>query len=241
MSRGRDVRGLILEEATRQFAAKGFDGTSLQAIADEVDITKPSLLYHYSSKAELREQVLEALFSHWNSVLPTILQAATSGDRRFEALTEEVISFFCEDPDRARLLMRETMDRPARMRELMQEYLGPWMSILADYIQKGVDEGLIYEDLNPTAYIINVVHLVVGGIATSDVFGTLVSGDRSDSDSFVDDVEGVDTAQIEEMVRLARASLFVDQRPPDDDEADDEVTSQSQADEPVTEEDDDEQ
>ncbi|MFB6372555.1 MAG: TetR/AcrR family transcriptional regulator, partial [Bradymonadaceae bacterium] len=66
MSRSRDVRALILEEATRQFAAKGFDGTSLQAIADEVDITKPSLLYHYSSKAELREQVLEELLSHWN-------------------------------------------------------------------------------------------------------------------------------------------------------------------------------
>lgn len=206
MARDRDIEGEILEAATEMFAAHGFDGTSLQSIADAVDITKPSLLYHYSSKDELRQRVLEAVFSHWNSVLPQILQAATSGDRRFEALTEEIISFFSEDPDRARLLLRETMDRPEEMRELLEEYLAPWMAILSDYIEKGQEEGVIYEELRPDAYLVNVVHLVVGGIATSSVFGTLVGPEEGASE--VDAVP--DGRQVEEMVRMARAALFVD-------------------------------
>lgn len=210
MAGERDVEGEILEAATEMFAARGFDGTSLQSIADAVDITKPSLLYHYSSKDELRERVLEAVFSHWNSVLPQILQAATSGDRRFEALTEEIISFFSEDPDRARLLLRETMDRPERMRAMLWEYLDPWMSILSDYIEKGQEEGVIYENLRPDAYLVNVIHLVVGGIATSRVFGTLVGSESGEEGAGATGDSVPNEQQIEEMVRMARAALFVD-------------------------------
>ena len=204
MSRSRDVRAHILEEATRQFAAKGFDGTSLQAIADEVDITKPSLLYHYSSKADLREQVLEELLSHWNSVLPRLLKAATSGDDQFKGLIEAVISFFSKDPDRARLLIREMMDRPERMRGLLNEYLAPWMAILSDYIDKGKKDGTVYPDLDPTAYTTNVIFLVVGGIATSGVMSTLI--DEHDGSE-------VNADQIDEIVRLAGAALFIDGQP----------------------------
>lgn len=210
MARNRDIRSEILEAATEMFAARGFDGTSLQSIADAVDITKPSLLYHYSSKEKLREEVLEAVFSHWNSVLPQILQAATSGDRRFEALTEEIISFFSQDVDRARLLMRETMDRPNEMREWLDEYLRPWMSILADYIEKGQEEGVIYRDLVPESYIVNVLHFVVGAIATSEVFGSLVGSGAPGGVEAEGDREGPNSAQIEELVRIARTALFVD-------------------------------
>ncbi|MFB6372556.1 MAG: TetR family transcriptional regulator C-terminal domain-containing protein, partial [Bradymonadaceae bacterium] len=136
------------------------------------------------------------------SVLPRVLQAATSGDDQFKGLIEAVISFFCEDPDRARLLMREMMDRPERMRGLLNEYLSPWMSILSDYIEKGQEEGTVYPDLDPTSYIVNVVHLVVGGIATSGVFGTLIDDESDDA--------GVSPDQIDEVVRLTGAALFID-------------------------------
>lgn len=206
MSTGRDIRQDILEVATSMFAKRGFDGTSLQEIADEVDVTKASLLYHYSSKGELREEVLEAVFSHWNAVLPQILQAATSGDRRFEALIEAVVSFFREDADRARLIVRETMDRPDQMRLLLDEYLSPWMAILTDYIEKGQEEGLIYPSLTPDAYIVNVIQMLVGGIATSGVFGTLL---RADEETDADPT----AVQIREMIRLAREALFIDGTP----------------------------
>ena len=56
-----DVRSEILRTATRLFAAKGFDGTSLKDIADAGGIRKPSLLYHFPSKEQLRLAVLEQL------------------------------------------------------------------------------------------------------------------------------------------------------------------------------------
>jgi AcrR family transcriptional regulator len=56
-SRRELVMSEILEHATRLFAARGYDGTTLQDIADAIGITRPGLYHYISSK----EQLLAAL------------------------------------------------------------------------------------------------------------------------------------------------------------------------------------
>lgn len=197
----RDVRTRILRTATRLFAAQGFDGTSLQTIADEVGVAKASLLYHFPSKEELRGAVLDQLLSHWNDVLPRLLEAATTGEHRFESLISEVVGFFTADADRARLLVREMLDRPDELEALFREYLGPWMTILSDYIRRGQQEGRVYPGLDPEAYILQIIHLVVGAIATGDVIGSLLDGSEEESE--------VASRQLDELIRIAHSSLFV--------------------------------
>ena len=96
------ARDQILESATRLMAARGFEAMSLQAIADEVGIRKPSILYHFASKDALRGAVLDRLLAHWGVVLPRLLMAsARDGAGRFEALMGELVAFFAADADRA--------------------------------------------------------------------------------------------------------------------------------------------
>ena len=121
----------ILEVATHLFAKQGFDGTSLQAIADGVGIRKPSLLYHFPSKAALHQAVLENLLSHWNGVLPKVLMAATSSHGQFDGVVQAMISFFSADPDRARVLVREVMDRPKEMKRLIKKHVQPWVEVIS--------------------------------------------------------------------------------------------------------------
>ena len=87
----------IRAAATRLFAALGYEGTSLQAIAECVGVTKQTLLYHYASKEALRRAVLDQIFGHWRERLPDMLRAVTSGHDRFEALTRELVHFFEAD------------------------------------------------------------------------------------------------------------------------------------------------
>ena len=68
-----DVRTKILSEATRRFAEKGVDGTSLQEISDAVGVRKPSLLYHFPSKDALHTSVLENILVRWNEAVPRLL------------------------------------------------------------------------------------------------------------------------------------------------------------------------
>ncbi len=188
-----DVRTRILGAATRLFAARGFDATSLSEIADAVGIRKPSLLYHFPSKDDLLSGVLDALLSHWNDLLPRLLSAATSGYEQFDRVTVELVAFFVTDPDRARLLFREMLDRPEEMKARLLSYFRPWVRLLADSIAKGQEQGRVRPDVDAEAYVLHVIHLVVGGIAVREVMDVLLDGDRF----------------VNEMLRLARASLFL--------------------------------
>src|SRR4051794_19232041 len=120
----------IRDVATRLFARDGFDGTSLQVIADQVGITKPTLLYYYPSKDALRRAVLDNLAEQGKKPLPRLLEAFTSGHERFDALTGELVRFFRADPDRARLLEREMLDDPEGMRLRLQGSLRPWVLLV---------------------------------------------------------------------------------------------------------------
>jgi AcrR family transcriptional regulator len=198
----RDVRDQILDEATRLFAARGVDGTSVQEVAEAVGIRRPSLLYHYPSKEALRTAVFERLLAHWNEVLPRLLAAAVSGEERFAAVLSELIKFFVNDPDRARLLLREVLDRPEALRAVMSQHMERWVNIVADYIRRGQREGTIAADVDPEAYVLHVVELVVATVATGASVGSLLPGRRRAS-------RAPSERYLRELTRIAHSALFL--------------------------------
>lgn len=193
-----DTSARILDEANRLFARYGYEGTSLSAIASQVGIRKPSLLHHFESKQALRQAVLDRLLDHFNQVLPQILKVATTGDTRFEALVNEVILFFAQDPDRARLLYREMLDRPDELRETMGRFLAPWLEILVEYIERGKAEGRVQPDVDARAYVLQTIQMIVGTVAVGSTFGELL------------DDQG-NQRQLNEVARVARAGLFIEE------------------------------
>ena len=196
-----EVRDNILLEATRLMAERGFDGTSLQAVADAVGVRKPSVLYHFSSKEELRKAVLDRLLSRWNDILPRLLMASTlTGLAKFDGVMRELMSFFADDPDRARLLVRELLDRPKEMRTSLQGYARPWIEVVAEYIKKGQQSGQIRAKVDPEAYVMHVASMSLSVLATSECMSALLPGTRK---------EHMRRA-IDELVRMTRTSLFVE-------------------------------
>jgi TetR/AcrR family transcriptional regulator len=196
-----DISERILDAATRLFAARGFEGASLQDVADAVGIRKPSLLYHVSSKDALRLRVLEGVLARWNDVLPRLLKAAATGSDQFDAVVTETVHFFAADPDRARLLVREALDRPEEMVELIRSHVAPWVAIVCDYIRKGQEQGRIYPDVDPEAYVAQVINLVISGVATFHCIGVVapaVAPERRMPDRHID-----------ELLRVAKTSLFL--------------------------------
>jgi AcrR family transcriptional regulator len=192
-----DVRTHILDAATRLFAAQGYGGTALSAIAEAVGIRKASLLYHFPSKDALHQAVLDNVLSHWNEVLPRLLEAA-AGDDRFDALLHETVRFFVADPDRARLLLREVLDRPEPMRERLRAAVKPWVEVIAGYVREGQGTGELRGDADPEAYLLMVIHLVIGGVATADTLGAVLS-EEARTERLVREIE-----------RVAKTSLFTD-------------------------------
>ena len=196
------MREQLLKAATRLFAERGYEGTSLQRIADAVGIRKASLLYHFPSKVALYDAVLGQLLSRWNESLPKLLLAAQTSRDRFEWVIQAGMEFFREDRNRARLLVREMLDRPGHMRKLILTHTQEWVKAICDVLRQGQENGRVRPDLDPEAYIVNVVHLLCG-FAAADTTASLMepSGETDSPVKF----ERMST----EFMRMARAALFL--------------------------------
>lgn len=192
----------LIAAACRLFGMRGYGGTSVQAVADAVGIRKASLLYHYPSKPALRDAVMDHILGRWKDTLPQILLAATTGGDRLESALGHVMDFFEASPDRAQFLLRESIERPEAMSEHLRAVLLPWISMAAGFIRQGIRDGTVYEDIDPETYILQLIHLIVGGAATGRSMGILAEESRTGSGRMR-----------QEVLRLARAGLFKDASP----------------------------
>jgi AcrR family transcriptional regulator len=194
-----DVRAQILNHATRLFAEQGYDGTSVQEIAEAVGIRKPSLLYHFKSKDALRENVLAEMLAHWNAVLPGLLLKAST-EERFDATMEALSEFFIEDPDRARLFLRETLDRPEHMQAMLAQFVRPWVQLLGEQLERAKGQGLVQRDVDPHAYAIEVITMAVAGTAVIDTLQVILPDDSARGTTR--------KRHARELIRVARSSLY---------------------------------
>ena len=198
-----DVRTEILTQATRLFAEQGYDGTSVQEIADAVGIRKPSLLDHFKSQDELRENVLAEMLAHWNAVLPGLLLKAST-EERFDATMEALTEFFIADPDRARLFLRETLDRPKSMQAMLSEFVKPWVDLLGAQLERAKAQGLVQPDVDPQAYAVEVISMAVAGTSVIDTLQVILPDHPARG--------GTRARHARELIRMARSSLYNTER-----------------------------
>lgn len=194
------MRDKILKEALRLFSERGFEGTSLQCIADAVGIQKPSLIYHFSSKEVLRQEVVESLVVYWKNELPRMLTASASEPDQLVSTMNALVNFFLEDVHRARLVVREILDRPSQTFDLLREHVSPWTKLIGEYLRMGQQSGVYRKEVDPDAYIVQVMVMVVGAVAMGSVTSGLVNT--------TDDVTR--KPLIKELVRIVQSSLYVD-------------------------------
>lgn len=177
------------EAAVRLFSHHGFEGTSVQAIADDVGVSKQALLYHFNSKEGLREAALEEINQVWRTLLPRLLSALTREGARFEDALGEIMEFFRAEPAYARFLMQELL-QPNQPKSIVED-VQPWLTVAGDFIRRAQAEGTVDDDVDPEAWVIN--------------FGTLVLATLS----LLDEKRAVPSAErvIREMARIAGTSL----------------------------------
>jgi TetR/AcrR family transcriptional regulator len=188
----------ILNAATRLFAAHGFQGTTLQQVADAVGIRKPSVLHHFSSKEALFEAVSLQVLEHWSEVLPNAVRQAATGIARFELLSRELIKFYLDVPDRARLALRQALDQPQVYRRNIEEHILPWFSVISAGLKEGQRRGLYRPGVDPEMYLLNVVQLVIVSIATEGVLSLPTEGGEGPARE----------RALRELLRIVRDSLL---------------------------------
>ncbi|HEY0711338.1 MAG TPA: TetR/AcrR family transcriptional regulator [Polyangia bacterium] len=162
--------------AVRLFSRHGFEGTSVQAIADELGVSKQALLYHFASKEGLREAALEEIVGVWRTLLPRLLSAMTREGAQFDDVIAEIMAVARGEPAYARFMVQELL-QPARPDSIVRN-IEPWLSVAGDFIRRAQAEGTIDEDVDPEAWVINFGTLVVSTLSFLDETRTQPGAER---------------------------------------------------------------
>ncbi|MET0675500.1 MAG: TetR/AcrR family transcriptional regulator [Bradyrhizobium sp.] len=98
-------RSKILAAATRLFAAKGFDGASMSAIAAAAGITKPVLYDHFASKDALFETLLCQIRDGLLAKGKAVGKSSAGEEQKFRAAVDAFFEFVEAQPDEAKILL----------------------------------------------------------------------------------------------------------------------------------------
>lgn len=139
---GHDTKTVILQVALRRFAGNGFQGTSLNDIADEVGIRRQSLLYHFPSKEALYGAVIGASFTDWVALTEdAVADPLRQGWPQVELVLRGAFRFFEEHPEFVRLLRREAIDGGPILSDQLANALRPMFDRATQFLQREMDAG----------------------------------------------------------------------------------------------------
>jgi AcrR family transcriptional regulator len=154
------TRALLIREATKLFAKRGFDGTFIDEVARRGHVTKGALYHQFSDKKDLFEAVLsERVAALIHAVQQDSADHAeqlgipSKAPPRYLAGLEMLIQRLCEPPNRRILLL----DGPVVLGRAVWDELfaGPMRKLIYSVFWAGVLKGDVRPELvEPLSYML---------------------------------------------------------------------------------------
>lgn len=141
-------RTALLRAAMNQFSRKGYDGTSLRAVADEAGVDMALINRLFGGKAGLWSAMIDLAASHEsrNAALAAIGDDTGMGVRqRLERFIDVVVDVSIDLPVFPGLLLQEASTPGERMDMLLDRLIGPFGRDALPLIEEGIRRKVIAE------------------------------------------------------------------------------------------------
>lgn len=148
------TRETILLEARRCFAEQGYNGTSLNDIAEAVGIRRSSVLHHFPSKDAIYREVFQSALAEWSARVDsaTSLEDVEGWDK-VDAVLTAGFRFFMENPDFVRMARREALDRESPLGVNVGLMLQPLFQRAVGFFTREMDAGT-FRRFDPEQFLI---------------------------------------------------------------------------------------
>ena len=143
----REAQNRIKQEAflragTQHFNRKGFSGTSLDDIAESLDVSKGAFYYHFANKEALLSQCYEFTLDQFERITSEVEQTDLSPIDKLGAVCAEI--FELQNSDRGPLIRYNTITAlPPDLRRAVLHRTEEIHAKLGEMIAEGISEGSI--------------------------------------------------------------------------------------------------
>jgi AcrR family transcriptional regulator len=147
-------RTALLRAAMHQFSRKGYDGTSLRAVADEAGVDMALINRLFGSKAGLWSAMIDLAATHESRTLAlrAIKDETGMGVRqRLELFIDVIVDVAIDLPVFPGLLLQEASTPSERMDMLIDRLIGPFGRDATPLIEEGIRQKVI-ADVAPSVF-----------------------------------------------------------------------------------------
>jgi len=188
----------ILDAALASFASRGYEATSLDAVAKELELTKQSILYWFPSKDALLEAVIARSASDLSAALESALQRAGEGWHRVEAVVRSVFRLAARQPELLGLLREVGRLGPPAATQ-MTLALEPLVQRASSFLEEEMAAGSMRRS-DPRLLLLAIYSTVIGMVTEVEVLRAL--GEEPTARSLV--------RRRADVLQLLRSALLVD-------------------------------
>lgn len=161
----------ILDAALASFAAKGYEATSLDALAKTLELTKQSILYWFPSKDAVLEAVITRSAADLSAALETALAGAGEGWTRVEAVVRSVFRLAARQPELLGLLREVGRLGPPAATQ-MTLALEPLVQRASAFLEAEMNAGTMRQH-DPRLLLLAIYSTVIGMVTEVEVLRAL--------------------------------------------------------------------
>jgi AcrR family transcriptional regulator len=165
------TRDRVVDAAVLAFGSRGYDATSLDALAGDLGIRKQTILYYCPSKEALLDAAIDRAAAELSAVLEEALDGAATGWGRVEAVVRSVFRLAARRPELLGLLREVSrLGPPAATR--LTAALGPLLRRASSFLEAEMDAGAMRRH-DPKLLLLAAYSAVIGVATEVEVLRAL--------------------------------------------------------------------
>jgi AcrR family transcriptional regulator len=168
-------RARILAAATAEFASRGFEGASMDAIAARTQTTRALINYYFGSKERLYLAVLERVYAEIREAENELELEHLPPVDAIRRIVEFTYDYYVEHEYFVRLVVAENQAKGRHMKRFpsLRTVNRPIVDMLGAVIARGQAEGTFRQELDPIDVHMAIAALGMFNVTNQYTFGTL--------------------------------------------------------------------
>lgn len=150
----------IYRAAAKLFGEKGFEGTSLDKVAEIAGVAKGTIFYHFQNKEELFSALIEEGVNALSAEIETISKKEISVEEKLDLLIDFHFNFFNQNRDICLMILGQMGNFQKRWQKSVELIREKYLASMEQIITEAKEKNVVDKELETESLIISLFSLL---------------------------------------------------------------------------------